>query len=174
MSYLQKNINIFLLVLVVAISVVVAGSSVYYQTTLTNVSSKLENTTDLLGECNADLDNTQFRLNKTISSLNFTVQDIRRYDTLYENKSMQLVSTERSLSDTSKELALTKTKLDETSDLYEKYYEKYSEQKSLNNNLVQEISNLEALNSAQESEIANLKDEIDELEDEKAACGCSG
>lgn len=172
MTYLERNINLFLLLLVIGIAVVVAGTSLYYQETFTNVTTRLDNSTKQLNTCNADLSNTRFRLNRTSASLNFTVQDIRRYDVLYENKTEQLALTTKNLEDTSKTLESTKFKLSETADLYEKYLSKYNEQKNINTDLVQQVSNLEEIKSSQAAEISKLKKKIDDLEKAKVACGC--
>ncbi|MBI5398351.1 hypothetical protein HZB03_02705 [Candidatus Woesearchaeota archaeon] len=173
MTFLEKNINLFLLLLVMGIAVVVAGTSMYYQSTFTNVTSRLDITTNTLNTCSADLDNTKFRLNKTLASLNFTVQDIRRYDLLYENKTGQLVLTERNLQETARTLDSTKTKLGETAELYQRYLTKYDEQKAINDDLLQQVSDLESIKSSQAAQIISLNSKVNKLQEEKTACGCT-
>ncbi len=166
MGFMQKNVNIFLLVLILVVALAMAGSSVYYQKNFDELIDKQEDTSANLSECRADLDSYKFNLNKTLRSLTTTTQDIRRYDELYVNKSSELDTTKSTLEETSTTLQETKLTLQEEVALKTKYKRDYENQ-------LDENRDLEEANSILTSQKAQLEAQvISYRQSEEAAENC--
>ncbi|MBW2968122.1 hypothetical protein KY362_06570 [Candidatus Woesearchaeota archaeon] len=153
MGFMQKNVNIFLVLLVLLVAGALAGSSVYYQKNFDEINSDRENTKGDLSECRADLENFRFNLNKTMRSLNQTTTDIRRYDELYSNKSSELESTRDSLENTESELQTTKISLQEEAALKQKYRRDYEDQVQITRNLEEQNTILTAQKAEAEQSV---------------------
>lgn len=105
-KYLGRNINIFLiLIIIVSISSIIGMSTYYGQRykaisrTHNDMARDLQNTTVLL-------DSTLSELNQLKNTLSQTSTDIQRYDELYLNKVNELEKTQEELAKKESELTL--------------------------------------------------------------------
>ena len=157
MGFMQKNINLFLLFLVLFVATALAGSSVYYQKNFDKVTSKYDTTAANLSSCRADLDSYKFNLNKTLRSLNTTSQDIRRYDELYSTKADELKTTQTNLNETASDLQETKKTLVEESALKVRYKRDYEDQLEIARGLEEQNSILTSQKASLESTILSYR-----------------
>jgi len=157
LGFMEKNVNIFLLVLMLVVATALAGSSVYYQKTFDELTGKQEDTSVNLSECRADLDSYKFNLNKTLRSLTTTTQDIRRYDELYVNKSEELKETSETLEETATTLQETQLSLQEESALKKKYKNDYEDQLDINRDLEEQNAILTSQKATLESQIIGYR-----------------
>ncbi|MBW2996728.1 hypothetical protein KY349_00135 [Candidatus Woesearchaeota archaeon] len=164
MTFMQKNVNMFLLVLVLVVAGALAGSSVYYQSSFDKLTSKQDDTSANLSQCTADLDNFKFNLEKTLRTLNTTSQDIRRYDELYATKSEELDVTQSSLEETTGTLKETQLSLEEETALKKKYKEEYEEQLDISQGLEEQNAILTSQKAQLEQEVIGYKQDIDSSE----------
>jgi len=164
MGFMQKNVNTFLLILILFVSGALAASSVYYQKTFDKTTSKQEDTLVNLTQCRADLENYKFNLNKTMGSLNTTTQDIRRYDELYSTKSEELQTTKGTLEETTKDLQTTKVTLQQESALKNKYKQDYEDELQQKRNLEEQNAILTSQKASLEASIVNYRKHIDATE----------
>lgn len=153
MGFMEKNVNIFLVLLVLLVAAALAGSSVYYQKNFKTLNTDREDTRGSLSECRADLENFKFNLNKTLRSLNETTQDIRRYDELYVSKAGELEDTQTELEETSSELQNTVVELKEEEALKTKYKRDYEDQVQITRNLEEQNAILTAQKAQAESSV---------------------
>ncbi|HII72332.1 TPA: hypothetical protein HA265_06270 [Candidatus Woesearchaeota archaeon] len=160
MTFMEKNVNIFLLVLMLVIAGALAGSAVYYQHSFGELTGQQEDTSTDLAECRTDLESYKFNLNKTLRSLNTTTQDIRRYDELYSTKTEELETTQSTLQSTESTLKATQIDLQEETSLKNKYKKDYEDQLSQNRDLEEQNAILAAQKRQLETENINLKSKI--------------
>lgn len=165
MTFMQKNVNMFLLVLVLVVAGALAGSSVYYQSSFDKLTSEQEDTSANLSQCTADLDNFKFNLEKTLRTLNTTSQDIRRYDELYATKTEELETTQSSLEETEGTLKETQLDLQEETALRKKYKSDYEEQLGISQDLEEQNTILTAQKAQLEQEVIGYKVDIDNAGD---------
>lgn len=168
MGFMQKNINMFLLGMVLVVALTLACSAIYYQKTFDKMTSNYDATSVNLSSCRSDLDSYKFNLNKTLRSLNTTAQDIRRYDELYSTKATQLQETTQTLNQTSSDLQETKISLLEESALKNKYKQDYDDQLQISNNLEEQNAILTSQKAQLESSVISYRSKID------AADACIG
>jgi len=152
MAFLQKNVNVFLMILVLFVAAALAGSSAYYQDTFKKINTKFESTATNLSTCETDLTSYQSNLQKTIQTLNTTSQDIRKYDELYSAKATELSSTQDVLNDTSAKLKTAQIDLTEAEALKDKYKRDFEKQVTENADLREQNSLLSAQNTQLQSE----------------------
>ncbi|MFH1916577.1 MAG: hypothetical protein ABIJ21_04890 [Nanoarchaeota archaeon] len=117
-SVLKKNVNVFLLILVMAIIAIGVSYTVIYQGQLAKISDTAKNTTDNLTMCVAELSATKSSLDSAISRLNQTERDVKTYDVIYEQKETELDTTKEDLAEVQKELETKKVLLDRSEGLY--------------------------------------------------------
>jgi chromosome segregation ATPase len=161
MSFMQKNVNVFILLLVLVLAGALAASSAYYQTTFDKVTTKYDDTAANLSQCSADLENYRFNLNKTLSSLNTTSQDIRRYDELYTTKSDQLQTTQSNLTQTVSSLQETRIELQEETALKNKYKNDYQDQVEISNGLEEQNAILTSQKAQLESTLISYRSRLE-------------
>ena len=58
-SYLGRNVNLALLVIIIGVVVALVGTTVFFQRSLQDRTSSLEDTSDVLGTCEIALENYQ-------------------------------------------------------------------------------------------------------------------
>jgi chromosome segregation ATPase len=162
MGFMQKNVNVFLLLLVLTVAAALAGSSVYYQKTFDKLTGNYDTASDNLSHCTADLENYRFNLNKTLSSLSTTSQDIRRYDELYSTKATELQSTQQNLTQRETELQETKLSLAEESSLKKKYQRDYQDQLEITRGLEEQTTLLTAQKAQLEASVINYRSRLDQ------------
>ena len=156
-EYMGKKVNAFLLIMVILVLLGMGGLSIYYQRTFKNVNSAYEDVSTELQTCKQDLTVTSTNLQDAQKSLNSTESDIRKYDTLYEQKARELEQTKDVLSQTKTNLSreiLLKEQFKRQSDLY------LGNIRSLNSTITQlsnDITNLKRDISRLESRISCLK-----------------
>lgn len=165
MGFMQKNVNTFVLLLVLVVAGALAGSSVYYQKTFDKLTDKFEVSQTNLTECTTDLNMFRSQLVNTQTTLNTTTQDIRRYDELYSNKSAELESTKDNLEDTEKALTQTQVNLQEANSLKTKYQNDYQEQLSINADLEEQNTLLTAQKNQLEQSVLNYRSDIEDSEE---------
>ena len=164
MGFMQKNVNVFLLVLVLVVATALAGSSVYYQRSFANITSKHDLTADNLSKCTEDLQQFKFNLEKTMRSLNTTSQDIRRYDELYSTKATELETTQTSLTETSGQLQEAKLSLQEEIALKAKFKGDYEDQLAINNDLEEQNTLLTAQKRQLETSVISYRSQVDTMQ----------
>jgi chromosome segregation ATPase len=161
MSFMQKNINLFLLGMVLVVALTLAGSAIYYQKTFDKMTTNYDETSANLSSCRSDLDSYKFNLNKTLRSLNTTAQDIRRYDELYSTKATQLQETTTTLNETASELQETKISLQEESALKNKYKQDYNDQLEISRNLEEQNAILTSQKAQLEASVISYRTKIE-------------
>jgi chromosome segregation ATPase len=164
MGFMQKNVNVYLLILVLIVAGALAGSSVYYQQNLDGLTSKQDTIYANLSQCSADLESYKFNLNKTMRSLNTTTQDIRRYDELYTTKTEELETTQSTLEETSKDLKSTKLDLQEETALKNKYKNDYEDQLQISRDLEEQNAILAAQKKQLEAQVIMYKQNEDDVD----------
>jgi chromosome segregation ATPase len=165
MGFMQKNVNIFLLSLVLLVAGALAGSAVYYQNNFDKLTDRQDTTAANLSECMADLDGYKFNLEKTMRSLNTTSQDIRRYDELYTTKSDELKTTKSDLDKTASDLQSTKVNLQEETALKNKYKKDYQDQLEITRDVEEQNTILTAQKAQLESSVISYRNGLNAMED---------
>jgi chromosome segregation ATPase len=165
MGFMQKNVNIFILVLVLALAGALAASSAYYQTTFDKLTGRYDDTATNLSQCHSDLENYRFNLNKTLSSLNTTAQDIRRYDELYSTKATELQTTQTELNETASTLQGTRIQLQEEAALKEKYKDDYEDQVEISHGLEEQNAILTSQKAQLESSVISYRSKVESAND---------
>lgn len=135
-KYLGRNINMFLvLMLIVCISILV-GMSTYYSfryqiigTSHNEITKELKNTT-------TNLENAQMELDQLKKSLAETSTDVQKYDELYLGKVSELDETQDELTKTKSELVKTKAELANVS-------KSYQDEQKVTRTLQIQVANLE-------------------------------
>lgn len=155
-SYLGRNVNLTLLVIIIAVVVALVGTTVFFQRSLTDRTSTLEDTSGSLQQCEVALANYQERYSEAEQRVNETAQDIRRYDQLYEQKVSELEDSQDELLKTKKQLEFQELQA-------EKFKTSYEDQLKENEQLQLSIESKDA-------RIQELNDRINDLKDELAAC----
>ncbi|MFQ5474203.1 MAG: hypothetical protein ACE5DM_00030 [Candidatus Nanoarchaeia archaeon] len=163
MGFFNKNINVFLMIIIVVSVAAYAGSTIYYQETFQNITSESRNVKTQYSACQANLDNTMRRLGKTSEILNATESDIRKYDELYAGKSEEL-------SDTQSDLESTKSDLTQYIDLYGKEKKRANDLSVEVTRLTNEKNALSKENNNLRIQVAGLEDDVSDLQDDLDAC----
>lgn len=103
-EFMGKRVNLFLVLMIMLVLIGFGGISVYYQYTFKNLNQKYENVSSNLGFCEQNLSQTTDAFMNAVRSLNSTETDIRKYDTLYEQKAAELEGKKTDLANTQAEL----------------------------------------------------------------------
>ncbi|MBT7902935.1 hypothetical protein HN587_03655 [Candidatus Woesearchaeota archaeon] len=175
MGFMEKNINIFLLILLLAMIVVLGGASVYYQDIIKETTLKFKEKNAEFDTCTTNLNNTTIILNKAKENLDLTKQDVSTYGVLYENKTAELTDTKTNLESTKSSLENTQSELSNTKETLDEFKEKYEKEKSLrleveseNADLSETLKITKSAKAAADATIADLNDQIDALDNEVA------
>ena len=118
-DYMGKKVNGFLMIMLIVVLLGMGGLSIYYQRTFKNVNQDYKEISANYQTCQADLKQTSTTLQNTLSNLNSTESDIRKYDTLYEQKSKEVESQKD-------ELATVKASLQKET-LFKQQFQKQAE-----------------------------------------------
>lgn len=156
-SYLGRNVNLALLIIIIGVVVAMVGTTVFFQRSLQDRTSTLEDTSTDLGSCNAALENYQEKYSEAQTKVNETAQDIRKYDQLYEQKVGELKDTQQQLLETQTQREFEKIQK-------EKFQQSYE-------TALRDQQQLELTVDSQRDLINSLRNDIDDLEDQVAACG---
>lgn len=161
MAYLKRDVNLGLLILIIASIILFSGFSVYYQTTFKEVSLEYQNKLNQLGKVTSELSSKRQELNETyslrvIAEEDKKVLDERFKDVRDENEKISNDNTDLRLevSSTKSQLAEKTAELDATKNLLSQTQTSLSAAKG-------EVSSLK-------SQRSDLKNEIDCLNTEAA------
>ncbi|MFH1064355.1 MAG: hypothetical protein V1729_04705 [Candidatus Woesearchaeota archaeon] len=164
MGFMEKNVNVYLLLLILLIAGALAGSSVYYQQNFDGLTDTQDSLSLNLSSCQRDLSEYKFELNKTMRTLNTTTQDIRRYDELYTTKADELKSTQGTLEETTTTLQSTKLSLQEETALKNKYKQDFNDQLEIAHDLEEQNSILTSQKAQLESEVLQYRQNEDHID----------
>ena len=163
MAFMKKDVNLGLLLLIVATLLLFSGFTVYYQTNFRNVVDEYHTKLDELKTITTELGAEKTKLNETYQLRVKAEKDIKSLDTQYrllsderDDLENQRNSLQSELSSTKTSLAETKTKLSQTE-----------------TTLTQTQTSLNAANvqiSVLGSRIGDLKDERDSYKAQYEAC----
>jgi len=166
MGFFQKNINLFLMILIIISVVAYVGSTVFYQGTFQNITSEANSINTKFKTCSINLATANGKLSKTQELLNATETDIKKYDSLYENKTSELSNTKSSLKSTSNSLT--------------KYTNLYTQEKSKADKYGKEVTRLTGLknklsseNNALNLKVKNLDKKVSNLQADLKKGNCS-
>jgi len=155
-TYLGRNVNLALLVIIIGVVVALVGTTVFFQRGLQNRTQDFEVTSSQLNACQTALTNYQQQYEETRQKLNDTAQDIKKYDELYEEKTGELKDAQSQIAKTQQQLAFEKLQKEK----FQQFYEA-------------ELRNNQQLNSTVTSlrtQVNNLNNEIDDLESTISSC----
>lgn len=152
MAFMKKDVNLGLLLLIIATLLLFSGFTVYYQTNFKNVVTEYHDKLEQLEEVTTELGTEKTKLNETYQLRVKAEKDVEALDVQYRllgDERDQLESDKNKLqvelSSTKTELAETETKLSQTQTI-----------------LSQTQDSLRAANAR----ISSLNDRMDDLEDD--------
>jgi len=151
-SYLGRNVNLALLVIIIGVVIALVGTTVFFQRSLQNRTSEHQTTSGSLSECKVALENYMSQTNEAQEDATRAIQDIRKYDQLYEQKSSELKESLSTIDETQKQLAFEKLQR-------EKLQQLYQAERNVNAQLNQTII-------VQERRIEDLKDDLRDARNE--------
>ena len=152
-SYLGRNVNLSLLVIIIGVVVALVGTTVFFQRGLQDRTQAYEDTEGSLSECNIALANYQEKYQQASEKANETSQDIRKYDVIYEQKVGELQDAETEISSLQQQLAFEALQKEKFQDLYE---DEVATSASLQNTIASRDADIDDL----EREVRNLKDDL--------------
>ena len=115
MAFMKRDVNVVLLVLIVASILVFSGFTVYYQTTFKDVSLEYKNKLEQLQKVTSDLTTQKQQLNETYALRVKAEQDKKALDQSYKDLSDERNQLENDKSILESELLTTKGDLEEKS-----------------------------------------------------------
>lgn len=115
MAFMKKDVNVVLLVLIVASILIFSGFTVYYQTTFKDVSLEYKNKLEQLQKVTSDLSTQKQQLNETYALRVKAEQDKKALDQSYKDLSDERNQLENDKSSLETELITTKGDLAEKS-----------------------------------------------------------
>jgi chromosome segregation ATPase len=145
MAFMKKDVNLGLLVLIIASIILFSGFTVYYQTTFKDVSLEYQTKMEQLSKVTQELATQKEALNETYSLRIKAEQDKETLDARYKDVSDENENLRSELISTSSELAEKKAELDATESL---------------------LSQTQATLAAANSEIDSLKSQRSDLKDD--------
>ena len=156
-QYLGKNINLFLIVmLIVSITGIVVMSN-YYTQRYEHISAEYRETATELESESRQLIATRNELLQLRSTLNETTTDIQRYDELYLEKVDELNATARQLVEAQDNYDKTRRDLIETTN-------RLQDEQSKTSNLQGELNQVESDLALCETSLRRCRDELDYCE----------
>jgi chromosome segregation ATPase len=111
MAYLKKNVNMLLLLLIVAVLGSLIGLTAYYQSSYSNISVSYGETIEQVNLLTKNLTLNRMALNNTLSELKIKSEDKSRLDRLYGELSSENEQLTQDLSNALQELSRTKADL---------------------------------------------------------------
>ena len=152
MAFMKRDVNIGLLLLIIASILVFSGFSVYYQTTFKNVSLEYQNKLEQLGEVSTQLTEKRQELNETYSLKVKAEEDRKTLDARYKDASDENEQLNADNSNLRSEVSSIKNQLGEKS-------AELDATKSL-------LAQTQASLSSAKSEVSSLKAKRDRLGDD--------
>lgn len=162
MAAMKRDVNIGLLILIVAALLMFSGFTVYYQTTFKNVSKSYETKLKELEFISQELESKRGQLNETSVQLQLNKQkeaDISKKFTDVRSEKEQLEIDKKKLQD---ELASTKSSLASTAAKLTETQSQLGAQVQLAQDLNQQVLSLK-------SDVKRLDDKVDDLK-RRIAC----
>src|SRR3989338_11455762 len=162
MAVMKKDVNLGLLLLIVAALLMFSGFTVYYKTTFKNVSKSFEIKLKELEGISKELESKRGQLNETSVQLQLNKQkeeDLSKKFTDVRSDKEQLETDKKKLQD---ELASTKSNLASTTAKLTETQSQLATQIQLAQDLNQQVLNLK-------SDVRRLDDKIDDLK-KRIAC----
>jgi len=165
MAYMNKNINILLLALIVLIASSLVGATVYYQNNFQGLNDEYDSKLEQLNNVSADLAKQRAELNLTAGKLKLTTSREEELSKKFTN-----------LSSVKDDLAKAKTDLEnDNEDLEDRIIRLKKDIKDVrgtleiaedkNEELLKEVDTLKTENEEFEEEIEDLEDDVDDLDD---------
>jgi len=146
-KYIEKSVNIYLLLLIIAVLIGGSVFAVYYQ-------QVYGTTREGYGECQQTLQVCESRLAGAITNLSISEQDIERYDTLYGDQSQTLSTTRNELAQTKSTLQNTQNQLDQAKNQVNLLNLKVSQLNETVEDLTLQRQNLQSLLSTCQADLA--------------------
>ena len=153
MAFMKKDVNLGLLLLIVATLLLFSGFTVYYQTNFRNVVDEYHTKLDELKTITTELGAEKTKLNETYQLRVKAEKDIKSLDTQYRLLSDERDQLENDRNKLQSELSSTKTSLAETKTTLSQ----------TQNTLTQTQTSLNAANA----QVLTLGDRIGDLKDER-------
>ena len=156
MAFMKKDVNLGLLVLIVASIILFSGFSVYYQTTFKDVSIEYQTKLDQLSQVTNELSSKRQELNETYSLRIKAEEDRKVLDSRYKDASIENDNLRSDNTNLRSEVSSTKSQL----------AEKSAKLAATENLLAQTQSSLSSANSqvsSLKSQKNNLKDDVDRI-----------
>ena len=113
MTFMKKDVNLGLLVLIIASILLFSGFTVYYQTAFKDVSLEYQTKLEELGKVTQELTTRKQQLNKTYSLKVKAEQDRKTLDQIYKDVSGENENLKADNADLSAEVSSTKSELGE-------------------------------------------------------------
>lgn len=142
-TYLGRNVNLALLIIIIGVVVALVGTTVFFQRSLQNRTGAFEDTAGQLQQCQVSLNNYINQYAEAQEQVNQTAQDIRKYDQLYEQKVADLKETTETLASTQAQLQFEKLQKERFQQYYEDAMRTIASQNSTIRTLNTRIRNLE-------------------------------
>jgi len=161
---LKKNVNTFIMILIIILICAGVGISVLYMNVIKDVSGEKDSLKENYSSCRSALENYMDVLSMTEQELNSTSEDIKKYDTLYEEKASLLENVQNDLQKTSTELTSTKSLLNKATDNLKKATQSLANVTSERDSLRTQVDKLKADNAKLELLVDNLQDDLEDCE----------
>jgi len=152
MAFMRRDVNIGLLILIIAAILLFSGFSVYYQTTFKRVSLDYQNKLDQLSDVTKELSTQKLKLNETYSLRVKIEEDKNTLDARYKDVSDENERLNDDNSNLRSEISSTKSQL----------AEKSAQLDSTKNTLANTQADLSSANS----KISSLKSKLDDVCDD--------
>ncbi|MBI2142658.1 hypothetical protein HYU15_04205 [Candidatus Woesearchaeota archaeon] len=162
MAYIRRNVNLFLLLLVIVVLGVMAGLTTYYQATYKNLSLSYGDKLNQLNRLNYNLSQQRAQLGQVNEELSIKTKAKEQFDTLYTNISDYSEKLADELSQTRSELIDTLTKLRAAEAELETTKSELSTSKAALKTQQQYAEELEAKISSLKSEVCALRQRLNE------------
>ncbi len=146
MTYMKKNVNMFMILLLVTVLIALVGVTAYFQVVYRDLSVDYEEKVESLNEISAQVTTQASELNRTRTTLRIQEEDTEQYEQLYGDLSDENTKISSDLANVQNELSTAVRDLQKAQS---------------------DIRNKDSQISAQETQIANLVDEVDDLERDK-------
>ena len=152
MAFMKKDVNLGLMVLIVASIILFSGFSVYYQTTFKDVSIEYQTKLDHLSQVTNELSSKRQELNETYSLRIKAEEDRKVLDSRYKDASIENDNLRSDNTNLRSEVSSTKSQL----------AEKSAKLAATENLLAQTQSSLSSANS----KISSLNSKLDDVCDD--------
>ena len=164
MTFMKKNVNLGLLVLIVASLILFTGFAVYYQTTFKSITLEYNTKLEELQKVTKELGLQKQALNETYESRVKAEKDRSALDTKYKDLSDENLQLERDKTNLMVELTQTKSELAAVTVEFEN-------KKALLAQVQSELASANSEIASKNARIDNLKDDIERLCTELIAKG---